>query len=95
MAFRRVVTFMAVALAVAGCAGVWGNSYKVELKSLSSITITYDPGLTNISEIRNVAQVHCAEFHADATSQGSQDSTWGFRNTSFICKPRVELRRED
>jgi hypothetical protein len=91
----RFVSLTIVLFITAGCALAWGTSYKVELENSSSITINYDPSLTNITEVQNVAKVHCAEFHSDAISQGSEDRMWGLRNTSFLCKPRIELRRED
>jgi hypothetical protein len=78
---------MAVVI-LSGCVAVWGKPYRVEFESSSSITINFDPSLTNMGEVQNVAQAHCAQFGKDAIPQGSQDSAWGLRNMSFLCKKR-------
>jgi hypothetical protein len=75
-------------LAVMGCVAVWGEPYKVEFASSSSITINFDPSLSNMGEVQNVAQAHCDQFGKDAIPQTSQDSMWGLRNMSFFCKKR-------
>lgn len=71
-----------------GCAAVWGQPYKVEFASSSSITINFDPSLTNIGEVQNVAQTHCDKFGKDAVPQGGETSPWGLRNVSFRCEHR-------
>jgi hypothetical protein len=70
------------------CAVAWGKPYNVEFASSSSITINYDPGLTSMGEVQNVAQAHCDKYGKDAIPQGSQDRMWKLRDVSFICKTR-------
>jgi hypothetical protein len=49
---------MAVTIfAVIGCVAVWGQPYKVEFASSSSITINFDPSLTNMGEVQNVKRI--------------------------------------
>jgi hypothetical protein len=74
--------------AVIGCVAVWGKPYKVEFASSSSITINFDPSLTNMGEVQNVAQAHCDQFGKDAIPQASQGSMWALRTMSFLCKKR-------
>lgn len=76
-------------IALTACAAAWGKPYKVEFSSPSSITINFDPGLTNMGEVQNVAQEHCARFGKDAIPQASQNSDWGLRTTSFVCNERT------
>jgi hypothetical protein len=71
-----------------GCALAWGQPYKVEFASSSSITINFDPSLTSIGEVQHVAQAHCDKFGKDAVPQVSQDSPWEMRSTSFVCQTR-------
>ncbi len=84
----RVAIIATILTALTGCAAVWGKPYKVDFASVSSITINFDPSLTNMGEVQNVAQEHCAQFGKDAIPQASQDSVWGLRNMSFLCKRR-------
>ena len=77
-----------IAIVLTGCAAVWGKPYKVDFASSSSITINFDPSLTNMGEVQNAAQEHCAQFGKDAIPQASQDSVLGLRNMSFLCKKR-------
>lgn len=79
----------AVGLALGGCAAVWGSPYKVEFASPSSITINFDPGLTNMGEIQNVAEQHCQQYGKDALPQDKDASPWGLRTISFLCQPRA------
>jgi len=82
---RTILTATALSLLLAGCAAVWGKPYKVEFVSASSITINFDPGLTNMGEVQNVAQAHCAQYGKNAVPQAAQDSHWGLRTTSYAC----------
>lgn len=84
----RVASLTTLAFSLAGCVAVWGENYKVEFASPTSITINFDPGLTNMGEVQHVAQQHCAQFGKDAVPGMSQDTMWKLRTTSFDCKPR-------
>jgi hypothetical protein len=78
-------------VAMTGCAAVWGLSYNVEFASSSPITINFDPGLTNMGEVQNIAQAHCDKFDKfgkDAVPQGGETGPWGLRNMSFRCEHR-------
>jgi hypothetical protein len=71
---------------LAGCAG--SQPYKTEFASSSSVTINYNPDLTNMGDVQNVAQVQCDKYGKDAIQQSSMDSAWGLRNASFACTKR-------
>jgi hypothetical protein len=88
MGAPRCIIMAVTSFAVIGCVAVWGQPYKVEFASSSSITINFDPSLTNMGEVQNVAQAHCNKFGKDAIPQTSQDSVWALRNISFLCKKR-------
>jgi hypothetical protein len=88
MRVQRLITVGGIVL-LSGCAAVWGKTYKIEFQSSSSITINYDPSLTNLGEIQNVAQAHCAEYGKDALPQGSKASPWGLDEISFSCIRRT------
>jgi hypothetical protein len=62
----RRIGYVACLLALTGCAVVWGQPYKVEFVSSSSITINFDPALTSMGEVQSVAQRHCDGFGKDA-----------------------------
>jgi hypothetical protein len=84
----RRALMLSAAISLSSCAAVWGHAYKVEFVSSSSITINMDPSLTNVGEVQNVAQAHCAQYGKDAIPQGSQTSPWGLESVSFLCRPR-------
>jgi hypothetical protein len=84
----RFASLTTLALGLSGCVAVWGENYKVEFASPTSITINFDPGLTNMGEVQHVAQTHCARYGKDAVPGASQDSMWELRTTSFDCRPR-------
>jgi hypothetical protein len=74
---------------LSACALAWGQSYHVEFASSSSITINYDPGLTNMGEIQNVAQENCDKYGKDAIPQSKSNSPWGLSTMSFVCVRRT------
>jgi hypothetical protein len=84
----RSIIVLSAFIALTGCAAAWGKPYKTEFQSPSSITINYDAGLTNMGEVQNVAQTHCAAYGKDAVPGASQTSDWGMRTTSFDCITR-------
>ena len=71
------------------CAAVWNAPYKVEFASSSSITINYDPMLTNMGEIQKVAQENCDKYNKDAIPQAESTSPWSLKTMSFACNKRV------
>lgn len=84
----RLVSLALIGSTLSACVAVWGEPYKVEFASPSSITINFDPALTNMGEVQHVAQTHCAQFGKDAVPEVSQDTMWELRTTSYACKPR-------
>lgn len=74
------------ALALSGCAAVWGAPYKVDFSSPSSVTINTDPSLTNMGEVQRVAQAECQKYGRDAVPQTYADGPWGLREISFTCR---------
>ena len=54
------------ALGVSGCTMSTGTPYRVQTASPSAITILTDPALRNISQVRQVAQAHCAQYGKNA-----------------------------
>jgi len=82
----QIVIISLAIVTLAGCAG--SQPYKTEFASSSSVTINYNPDLTNLGEVQNVAQVQCDRYGKDAIPQSSVDSAWGLRNTSFACTKR-------
>lgn len=85
---RKAITAIG-ALSLSGCALAWQDTHKVEFASNSSITIQYDPALTNFGAIQTVAQKHCASFNRDAIPQGSKNEYGGTESASFLCRPRI------
>lgn len=85
----KMVAVLMLLLVMTGCAAVWGKPYKVEFQSSSSITINFDPALTNMGEVQNVAQQHCDQYKKDALPQGERTSPWGLTNISFNCVNRT------
>ena len=75
---------------LASCAAVWGKPYKLEFASSSSVTITYDPMLTNMGEVQNAAQAHCETFGKDALPGKDIESPWRLISMSFNCKNRTK-----
>ena len=53
-------------LSLTGCVLVWGKAYKVEFSDSTSITMEYDPALTDIGDLQNVAESHCSHYGKDA-----------------------------
>jgi hypothetical protein len=82
----RIVIISLAIVNLAGCAG--SLPYKTEFASSSSVTINYNPDLTNLGDVQNVAQVQCDKYGKDAISQSSTDSAWGLRDASFACTKR-------
>jgi len=83
--------FAAVALmsvTLTGCVAAWGQSYKIEFASSTSITINYDPAFTNIGALQSVAQENCDKYKKDALPQASASAGWGLRTISFLCVNR-------
>jgi hypothetical protein len=80
--------YLLLILPLCGCAVAWGQDHKIEFASSSSITINYDPSLTNMGEVQNVAQEHCSKYKKDAVPQGNSTSPWGMTNISFLCVKR-------
>ena len=74
---------------LSACAAVWGQPYHVEFASSSSITINFDPALTNMGEIQNVAQENCNKYGKDAIPQGRSNSPSASSNMSFVCVKRT------
>lgn len=79
------IAILIMALGLTGCAVAWGKAYKVEFASPSSITINFDPSLTNMGRVQGVAQEHCAKYGKNAVPGEHQNSHWGLRTTSFVC----------
>lgn len=86
----RAVLIVLTALAIAGCGNAvgYGKASQTQFASESSVTIEYDPLLTNPGEIQNSAQRHCAQYGKDAIPQGETRGTWGTSSFSFLCRPR-------
>ena len=81
--------FVIISLALVGLGGCAGSQpYKTEFASSSWVNINYNPDLTNVGEVQNVAQVQCDKYGKDAITQSSVDSAWGLRNASFACTKR-------
>lgn len=80
-----------LAFSLTGCAVVWGKPYKVEFMSESSVNVTYDPALTNMGEVQNVAQAHCAKYGKDAYPGKDMSSPWGLTSLVFRCQPRPPI----
>lgn len=75
-------------LALAGCALAWQKPYHVDFSSSSSMTINYDPDLTSMGDLQNVAQEHCSKYNKDALPQAAVPGQLGLRSISFICTKR-------
>lgn len=86
---RSKVILAIGAISLSGCALAWQDTNKVEFASASSITIQYDPSLTNFGAIQNVAQKHCAGFNKDAVPQGNKMEFGGTETAMFLCKARA------
>ena len=86
----RFISLFVSVLLLSACAAVWGMPYKVVFQSSSSITISYDPMLTNWGEVQNVAQTHCDQYGKDAMPGDATKSDWGLVTKSFNCKKRVK-----
>lgn len=74
---------------LSACVAVWGAPYKVEFKSSSSITFSYDPMMANWGEVQNIAQEHCGQYGKDATVHKQNRSDWGLITVEYNCKKRV------
>lgn len=86
------LTLLMPLLSLTACAVVWGQPYKVEFMSESSVNVTYDPALTNMGEVQNVAQTHCAQYGKDAYPGKDMSSPWGLTSLVFRCQARPVLR---
>ena len=87
---RRLLSLLTLAaLGLGGCTAVWGQPHKVEFASSSSITLTFDPAFTNMGEVQNTAQEHCAKYEKDALPGKDKTSPWGLVTISFNCKKRI------
>ena len=89
MLLRRVAVILVAGLFGSGCVLVWGHPYHVEFASSSSITINFDPSLTNMGKIQNVAQEHCDKYGKDALPQARSSDFWGLSTMSFVCVHRT------
>lgn len=78
-------------ISLSGCAMSWGGPYKIEHTNPSSITISYDPSLTNMGEVQNIAQQHCDQYNKDALPGKDMKSPWGYITLSFRCNKRATL----
>jgi hypothetical protein len=85
----KLLAIVLLLISGTGCVAVWGAPYKVEFASSSSITINFDPALTNMGEIQNIAQQHCDKYHKDAVPQAKNDSPWALSTMSFMCQRRT------
>lgn len=57
---------VSLCVALSGCAAVWGRAYKVEFLNSSRVVINYDPALTDVGSLLNVAQRKCQLYGKDA-----------------------------
>ncbi len=87
-AFAGMTTVLLAICALSGCVAVWGAPYKVEFKSSSSITFSYDPMMANWGEVQNIAQAHCDQYGKDAVPGRETGSPWGLNTRAFDCKKR-------
>lgn len=76
------------ALAVAGCAAVWGGSYNVVTKTPSSIVIEYDHALVMVSTLQKAAQEHCEGHGKNAVLSSSVRSAPGIIMQTYLCTPQ-------
>ena len=84
---KTQIVIISLAIAnLAGCAG--SQPYKTEFVSSSTVAINYNPDLTNVGEVQNVAQVQCDRYGKDAIAQSSAYGAWGLLNASFACTKR-------
>lgn len=77
-----------VIIGLPGCVAVWGAPYKIEFKSRSSITFSYDPMMANWGEVQNIAQAHCDQYDKDAVVHKQTRSDWGLMTVDYTCKNR-------
>ncbi len=75
-------------LSLTGCALAWQKAYHVDFSSSSSMTINYDPDLTSVGDLQNVAQEHCSKYNKDALPQAVVPGQLDLRSISFICTKR-------
>jgi hypothetical protein len=85
---KNAILIILACLTLSGCAAAWGSAYKVRFESSSSVTISYDPSLTTLGTLQNVAQQHCDKYHKDAAPQATSMNAWGLVDASFACKKR-------
>ena len=88
MIFRSAVATTLLVFSLTSCAVAWGSAHKVEFANQSSITINFDPSLTNMGEVQTFAQKHCSQFGKDAIPGQSDTSFWHMRTISFVCQKR-------
>lgn len=89
--YMKNIILMGAVLACSGCAVAWGGPQKIEHTSKSSVTISYDPSLTNMGEVQNIAQKHCDQYNKDALPGKNLNSPWGYVTLSFRCNKRATL----
>lgn len=84
-----------LALSLAGCAPLGGAAYEVKFASSSSVTIAYNPSLTDDDTVQDVAQQTCALYGKDALAQatfhrqpGLFQGPPGLSYKSFTCQDR-------
>jgi hypothetical protein len=76
----RAILAALVLLALGGCAP------RVDFASPASITIRYDPGITNLGKVQQIAQAHCIKHGKNAVPEHTQPATYGDASTSFVCR---------
>lgn len=77
-------------IALSGCAAVWGQAYKVEVANSSRVIINYDPSLTDVGSLLNVAQKNCSAYGKEAVPDKILPSELGLREAWFRCKGSPE-----
>ena len=83
----RAILASLVLLALGGCGP------KVEFASPASITIGYDPAITRLGKVQQIAQAHCIKQGKNAVPEYSERSNellstsiGATAHTSFVCR---------